>query len=80
MDPELKGRLRKALQKLAAEVAEPGRVGGKSVKTLQGAGDPSHRLGVGDHRVMFDVIGADRVILVLGNVHRGDLERWIRNR
>jgi len=35
---------------------------------------------VGDYRDMYDVIEEDRVILVLGIVHRGDLERWIRNR
>jgi hypothetical protein len=29
---------------------------------------------------MYDVIDEDEVILVLGIVHRGDLERWIRNR
>lgn len=29
---------------------------------------------------MYDVIEKDRVILVLGVVHRGDLESWIRNR
>jgi hypothetical protein len=29
---------------------------------------------------MYDVIEADRVILILGIVHRGDLERWIRAR
>jgi mRNA-degrading endonuclease RelE of RelBE toxin-antitoxin system len=35
---------------------------------------------VGDYRVMCDVIENDQVILVLGVVHRGDLERWLRNR
>ena len=29
---------------------------------------------------MDDVIDEDAVILVLGTVHCGDLERWIRNR
>jgi hypothetical protein len=29
---------------------------------------------------MYDIIDEDRVILVLGIVHRGELERWIRNR
>lgn len=29
---------------------------------------------------MYDVIDEDRVILVLGIVHRADLERWLRNR
>ena len=37
-------------------------------------------LRVGDFRVMYDVIDEDHVILVLGIVHRADLEQWIRNR
>jgi mRNA-degrading endonuclease RelE of RelBE toxin-antitoxin system len=35
---------------------------------------------VGDYRVMYDVIDEHRVLLVLGIIHRSDLERWIRNR
>jgi mRNA-degrading endonuclease RelE of RelBE toxin-antitoxin system len=62
------------------QAAKPGRIGGKGVKTIQGAGDSFHRLRVGDHRIMYDVIDEDRAILVLGIVHRADLERWIRNR
>jgi mRNA-degrading endonuclease RelE of RelBE toxin-antitoxin system len=50
------------------------------VKTIRGAADSFHRLRVGDYRVMFDVIIEDRVVLVLGIVHRGDLERWLRSR
>ncbi len=29
---------------------------------------------------MYDVLDEDHAVLVLGIVHRGDLERWIRNR
>jgi len=50
------------------------------VKTIRGIGERVHRLRVGDYRVMFDVISEDRVVLVLGIVHRGDLERWLRSR
>jgi mRNA-degrading endonuclease RelE of RelBE toxin-antitoxin system len=39
-----------------------------------------HRLRVGDFRIMFEVNDEERVVLVLGIVHRRDLERWIRNR
>ncbi len=49
------------------------------MKTLQGVGEPFHRLRVGDFRVMFDVIETDKVVLVLGIVNRRDLERWLRN-
>lgn len=47
---------------------------------IKGAKDSFYRLRVGDYRVMFDLIPEDSVILVLGVVHRRDLERWIRNR
>ena len=72
--------MRKALEKLANDAAKPGRIGGKTVKTIHGAEDSFYRLRVGDNRIMYDVIEKDRVVLVLGIVHRGDLERWIRNR
>jgi len=65
---------------LAREAAKKGRIGGKAVKTIRGAGDSFHRLRVGDYRVMYDVIDTDGVNLVLGIVDRGDLERWIRSR
>lgn len=61
-------------------MARPGRVSGKSVKTIRGADDTFHRLRIGDYRVMYDVIDKDRTILVLGIVDRGDLERWLRSR
>jgi mRNA-degrading endonuclease RelE of RelBE toxin-antitoxin system len=50
------------------------------VKTIKGTGDTFHRLRVGDYRVMYDVIAEDRVLLVLGIVHRGELETWLRSR
>ncbi len=50
------------------------------MKSIQGASDTFHRLRVGDNRVLFDVIAEERTVLVLGIVHRGDLERWLRNR
>jgi len=37
-------------------------------------------LRVGDYRVMYDLVAEDRVLLVLGVVHRRDLERWLRSR
>lgn len=53
---------------------------GKSVKSIKGTSDAFHRLRVGDHRVLYDVIDAERVVLILGIVHRGQLERWLRGR
>ena len=56
------------------------RLEGKSIKTIHGLEDTFHRLRVGDYRIMYDVLTKDRVVLVLGIVHRRDLERWIRAR
>jgi mRNA-degrading endonuclease RelE of RelBE toxin-antitoxin system len=50
------------------------------VRTIRGAADSFHRLRVGDYRVMYDLIAEDRVLHVLGIVHRSDLERWLRSR
>jgi mRNA-degrading endonuclease RelE of RelBE toxin-antitoxin system len=80
LPPDVGARIAEALVDLAKDAGRAGRIAGKSVKTIQGVGDSFHRLRVDDYRVMFDAIDADRVILVLGVVHRGDLERWLRNR
>ena len=61
-------------------MARPGRVSGKTVKTIRGADDTFHRLRIGDYRVMYDVIDNEHVLLVLGIVDRADLERWLRSR
>lgn len=73
-------RVRRALERLADDVARPGRVSGKSVKTIRGTDDTFYLLRIGDYRVMYDVIDTDRVLLVLGIVDRADLERWLRSR
>jgi mRNA-degrading endonuclease RelE of RelBE toxin-antitoxin system len=80
LPPDVSARVRTALEKLADQASRRGRIGGKTVKTIQGLADSFHRLRVGDYRVMYDVIEEDSVILVLGIVHRADLERWLRNR
>jgi mRNA-degrading endonuclease RelE of RelBE toxin-antitoxin system len=76
----VRARIRRALERLASDVAAGGRVAGKRVETIQGVSDAFHRLHVSDHRVMYDVLHEDRVVLVLGIVHRSELERWLRNR
>jgi mRNA-degrading endonuclease RelE of RelBE toxin-antitoxin system len=78
--PEIRARITKVLERLAVNASRPGRIGGKAIKTIQGIRDSFHRLRVGDYRVTYDVLDEDQVILVLGIVHRADLERWIRNR
>lgn len=76
----VRGRIQTSLEQLAEAAAGTGRIGGKRVKTLRGQADSFHRLRVGDYRIMYDLIAEDRVLLVLGIVHRGDLERWLRTR
>lgn len=48
---------------------------GKKCKRLVSAGGLA-RLGVGDYRVLYEVLGDD--ILVLAVIPRRELERWIR--
>ncbi|HXY16727.1 MAG TPA: type II toxin-antitoxin system RelE/ParE family toxin [Gaiellaceae bacterium] len=76
----LRERIRVSLEQLAQAAAGSGRIRGKKVKTIRGQADTFHRLCVGDYRVMYDLITDDRVLLVLGIVHRSDLERWLRTR
>jgi mRNA-degrading endonuclease RelE of RelBE toxin-antitoxin system len=75
----MRTRIRKALEELASDLETPGRIGGKRVRSIRGAADTFHRLRVGDHRVMYDVIAEDRVLHVLGIVDRKELERWLRS-
>jgi len=77
LDQPLLQRIKDALLDLAAKV-EGGERGGKSVKTIQGPADSLHRLRVGNHRVMYDLLDPERVLLVLGIVDRKDLETWLR--
>ena len=76
----VQSRIRAGLVELAAVAAGKGRIGGKKVKIIRGHADSFHRLRVGEYRVMYDAIDEDRVVLVLGIAHRGDLERWLRSR
>ncbi|MER3453478.1 MAG: hypothetical protein C4344_07625, partial [Acidimicrobiia bacterium] len=76
----LRDRLRASLEQLAQAEPGTGRIRGKKVKTIRGQADSFHRLRVGDYRIMYDLITDDRVLLVLGIVHRRDLERWLRTR
>jgi mRNA-degrading endonuclease RelE of RelBE toxin-antitoxin system len=80
-DDAVRRRVAKALEREAARLGgtQAGR-GGKTVKRLRGRDDSVNRLRVGDLRVMYDVLSEDRVLLVLGVVHRRDLERWLRSR
>jgi len=69
--------IRKALKGLASRSALER--GGKSLKAIEGKRDRFFRLRAGEFRVMFDLVDGES-ILVLGIVHRRDLERWLRGR
>ena len=71
-------RIRTSLEQLPA--AGTGCIRGKKVKTIRGQADSFHRLRIGGYRAMCDLVNEDRVLLVLGIVHRSDLERWLRSR
>lgn len=49
------------------------------MKTIRGRADSFHRLRVGDYCVMYDLVEEERALLVLGIVHRSDLERSLRS-
>jgi mRNA-degrading endonuclease RelE of RelBE toxin-antitoxin system len=80
LDGRNQRRIRGALERLARDVVDSGRISEKAVKTLRGTDSVFHRMRLGDHRVMYDFITADRMVLVLGIVDRADLERWLRSR
>jgi len=69
-------RLERAIDALARNPRQPG----KLVKAIQGTKDQFLRMRVGDYRIMYEVVDADRVVLILGIVHRRDLEEWLRQR
>ena len=73
-------RVRAAVKRQAEAAARGshGKRGGKTVKSVRGRSDRFFRLRVGEHRVMYDVLDDERALLVLGIVHRRDLERWLR--
>jgi len=50
----------------------------KLVKAIQGTKDAFLRYRVGDHRILYDIVDADRTVLILAIVHRSDLEEWLR--
>lgn len=79
LDQGTRARVERALRREAKRIGTARR-GGKSVKAVRGRGDRFIRLRVGDHRVMYDLLQDEHVLLVLGVVPRRDLQRWLRGR
>jgi mRNA interferase RelE/StbE len=69
---------RRRLERAIDALAKNPRPSGKLVKAIQGTKDDFPRMRVGDYRIMYEVIDADRVVLILGIVQRKDLEQWLR--
>lgn len=67
-------RLGRAIDSLSRNPRPPG----KLVKAIQGTKDAFLRMRVGDYRIMYEVVDADRVVLILGIIQRKDLEQWLR--
>ncbi len=78
LPPDVQRRAKAALEKVAARAQ--GERGGRSLKIVRGKDDRFYRPRAGDHRIMFDILEQDGVLLVLGIVDRRDLERWLRGR
>lgn len=51
---------------------------GKLVKAIQGTKEAFLRYRVGDYRILYEVFDQDRTVLILGIMHRRDLEDWLR--
>ena len=66
--------MERAIDSLATEP----RPSGKLVKAIQGTKDAFLRYRVGDYRILYEVIDRDQVVLILGILHRSDLEDWLR--
>jgi mRNA-degrading endonuclease RelE of RelBE toxin-antitoxin system len=59
-------------------LAKDPRPSAKLVKAIQGTKESFLRYRVGDHRILYEVFDQERTLLILGVVHRTDLEDWLR--
>lgn len=71
-----RARLERAIDTVSTNPRPPG----KLVKAIQGSKDAFLRLRVGNYRLMYEVNDPDRMVLILGIIHRKDLEEWLRQR
>ena len=69
-------RLERAIDALSQNPRPPG----KLVKAIQGTRDDFLRLRVGNYRLMYEVDDPNKMVLILGIIHRKDLEEWLRQR
>ena len=69
-------RLERAVDALSKNPRPPG----KLVKAIQGTKDAFLRMRVGNYRLMYEVDDPNKIVLILGIIHRRDLEEWLRQR
>ena len=67
-------RLERAIDALSRNPRPPG----KLIKAIQGRRDQFLRLRVGNYRLMYEVDDTNKMVLILGIIHRKDLEEWLR--
>ena len=68
--------MERAIDALSQDPRPPG----KLVKAIQGIKDEFLRLRVGNYRLVYEVYDRRRMVLILGIIHRKDLEEWLRQR
>jgi mRNA-degrading endonuclease RelE of RelBE toxin-antitoxin system len=59
-------------------LTENPRPSGKLVKAIQGTKDAFLRCRVDDYRILYEIFDSETVVLVLGILHRSDLEDWLK--
>lgn len=69
---------RRRIERPIDSLAQDPRPSGKLVKAVQGRKDAFLRYRVGDHRILYEILDSESVVLVLGIVHRRDLEDWLK--
>lgn len=69
---------RRRIERAIDALTQNPRPSGKLVKTIQGTRDAFLRYRVGNHRILYEIIDADRTVLILSILHRTDLEEWLK--
>jgi mRNA interferase RelE/StbE len=69
---------RRRLERAIDALSKNPRLSGKLVKAIQGSKDAFLRMRVGNYRLMYEVDDTSKRVLILGLIHRNDLEEWLR--
>ena len=77
---KLRGEERERVIEAIDSLRSDPRPAGKHVKALEGAAEPLLRYRVGDRRIVYAVVDAERLIVIRGIVARKDLDKWLRSK